>query len=177
MPINRNLKCSLVLSFVVAFLSVGCSTTAPLDGSKVVNTAEVKVTGEVTKLLKFDTKLRSLLGVGNDDSDTLACRRCAALRGGDTSIDTLIYLVSRKPEKVFGSFAAAWNDVWYDPANPFDAGDGKRLVMTIDYDSQPPPSCSTMFPPPPTCYDRPRCPSTGYCSENQAGDCQPKCGT
>jgi len=168
MAVNRMLNCSFVLSFIVVLLSVGCST-APLDGSQKANTAVVKVAGSADKLLTFDTKLRSLLGVGNGDSDTLSCDSCSDLRGGDTSISTLTYYVARKPVNVFGNFAAAWNDVW--EATKFDANE--TLVITIEADiSNPDPVCTGFAQP---CYDRPRCPNTGYCSKNSAGECLPKC--
>lgn len=163
----------VALSFTVALSSIGCST-ATLDSGQAVNTAMVTVAGASEKLLRFDTKLRLLLGVGNDDSDTLGCLDCMELRGGGTPppASTLTYLVRRKPENIFREFGAAWNEVWYDPANPYDAGSG-RLVIKIDFNDGPNPDCSTGFVSP--CYNRPNCPITGFCSKNQTGACLPKC--
>jgi hypothetical protein len=176
MPISYTFRSGVALSFGAALVSIGCSTVE-VDTSKTVNTARVMVTGAADKLLKFDTKLRSLVGVGNDDTDALGCDNCGDLRSGDSSIGTLTYYIPRKPEKALRLFGAAWNEVWYDPGPPlFDAADGKRLILTIDANMSVQPVCSTGFLAP--CYSRPNCPNTGFCSQNPVppgGSCLPKC--
>lgn len=172
MSISYMFRSCIALSFCAALVSIGCSTVE-VDAGKVVNTAIVAVAGKSDKLLKFDAKLRSLLGVGNDDSDALGCDKCAALRGGSPGINKLTYFIPRKPEKVLREFGLAWNDVWYDPTNPYDAKDGERLTMMVDANIADSPLCEGFTRP---CSYRPNCPAQGYCSKNPPGGaCKPAC--
>jgi hypothetical protein len=172
MSISHSLSFCVAASFGAALLSIGCSTVK-VDTGRVENTATVVVAGKSDKLLKFDSNVRLLLGIGDDDSDTLGCDRCAALRGGNAEIGKLTYYIPRKPEKIFRELAIAWNDVWYDPSNPHDAKDGERLTMMVDANMADAPLCEGFSQP---CSTRPSCPAQGYCSKNPPGkSCSPKC--
>jgi hypothetical protein len=83
----------------------------------------------------------------------------------------LAYYIVRKPETIFRAFGAAWNDVWYDPGDPYNGNDGERLIMTVDINTVDP-LCEGFAAP---CYYRFNCPAQGYCSQKQSGSCLPAC--
>jgi hypothetical protein len=140
------------------------------DPNKKENTAVVTVAGAADKLLKFDTKLRKLLKIGPGDSDLLGCENCDML-SSETPPSEVIYIVPRKPKKIFTYLGAAWNHVWYHPATEFDAAGA--LTMHFEFNNSDDPLCEEYQPP--TCYYRPGCPGVGSCSRKKTGSCSPGC--
>lgn len=175
-----SLVCGLCL--VLGALTSGCCTTTtttskspPLDLGNKANSGWVAVTGSAEKLEMFDTKLRALMGIGKGDHQFLGCRGCDKL-GSTTPPSELGYSFARKPETVFQHFGAAWNEIWFDPKDPFNGKDKVNVQMHFrfinDDDVEGDPLCDNFKP---ICHYRVNCPSVAYCSKNSTGLCVPQC--
>lgn len=171
MSLNIRLIPTVLIGAVAAALLVGCQmgpgpqAQLPTFVAK-HDTALLTVTGSPQKMLMFDTRLRQLLGAGQQDSDILGCKDCDKLRQGVSTVAQLVYIIPRKSNAHFQSIGTAWDDVWYDSSNQFNAAD--RLKMQLDYNDTPEPDCSQL---PQPCFTRPTCRATGYCSKNSSGLC------
>jgi len=167
---RKGLWVALGAILVVAVVG-GCAGMKPQqapDVDRKTDTALLKVTGDNAKLVRFDTRLRQQLGVGQGDSTTLGCKGCTNLPTGATEVT---YIIPRTIP-ILDTVQKVWNEEWYTGPPPFDAADGKRLVLSLDYNDEPDPLCSGFRQP---CFVRPTCRQTAFCSQNSVGSCVPAC--
>ena len=174
----RLISLATIGAVAAALLIGGCANKAASKSQQSTiitkaDTAFLTVTGPAAKLKMFDTRLRQLLGLGQQDSGDLGCKNCDKIQQGVTPTPSqLVYIIPRRSNALFQHIGTAWNDVWYDSNDQFNAADGQRLILHLDYNSGPDPVCTGSATP---CFPRPTCRLTSYCSQNSTGACLPAC--
>ena len=168
---SRPLFLAASAAIIAAAVVGGCALFKPARTSdNKADTAYLTVKGDTVKLVRFDTRLRQRLGVGQGDSSELGCIRCNNLQMG-MPVNEVTYIIPRSTNALELAHQV-WNDEWYSGPPPFDAQDGKRLTLDLDYNQAADPICTGFQSP---CYTRSTCRETGYCSQNQTGLCKPAC--